>query len=338
MLFVLIVLVAVLCAVSLYALDVISAYTAFVGRSFGLDAPPAAVPPVVAPAATPAPSKPASAGSTYVAPIASCGAAIDCDAASKLALAHYSASPGAQPGAQITRVASAADHNACNYAFTIPGTMKTVHVNVLGHSADVAVPFPQEERRFVFARDPVTCAPTTVDVMGDAGSGFMVENAVAGTLSLGGMCAVPQGGKTSDGGPRGAPAMRRLRAGAALGVRPHDRADTPARGQVVLSGRGGGEQGERGEDPAVGVQRYARPEVELRRAEGRGAERDQTRLLPGSAGWEQCEGDAPRDVGLQRLRRRTALRDDPLPVSTSYPSLRRRDELHGPADGAVFRG
>jgi hypothetical protein len=110
MLFVLIILTAVLCAVVLYALDVIPAYTALVGRWFGLDAAPPVAPPITA-----------SAGSTYVAPSASCNAAIDCAAASELALAHYAASPGAQPGARITRAASAADDNACNYAFVVPG-------------------------------------------------------------------------------------------------------------------------------------------------------------------------------------------------------------------------
>ena len=65
----------------------------------------------------------------------------------------------------------------------------------------IDVPFPPDERRFVFARDARTCKPTKVVGMGGAGSGFMVENAVAGTISLGGMCAVPQGGRTSDGVP-----------------------------------------------------------------------------------------------------------------------------------------
>lgn len=176
--FLILVILVVFVALSVYVLGVVPAYNALVDRYLVVKAPP--TPPSTAPTAHP------STTTAYVAPDTSCGAPIDCNAASHLALDYYMTSGGGQPGTTITKVAGSADPLACSYAFGKP-------------TANGGVLSPADERRFVFAKDAKTCAPTRVDSMGGAGSGFLVENVVPGTLSLGGMCAMPHGGLTANG-------------------------------------------------------------------------------------------------------------------------------------------
>lgn len=197
MIFLVIVLATFLVTLLLYASGWVPAFTVFVDSHLtgssaeqkpasSADKPAAAASKQVVPTST-----------VYVPPDTSCNAPIDCTAASNLALDHYVASAGALPGAKVSSIASAADPLACNYKFV--GT-KTVNVPSK-EKPTIQLPYGADERRFVFVRDDKTCAATKVNSMGEAGSGFMVENAIRGTLSLGGMCATPQGGKTSNGVP-----------------------------------------------------------------------------------------------------------------------------------------
>lgn len=196
----LVILALLLIALILYISRIVPVYTAFIDTHlFGVPveqapttttttAAKATTSPVVPPVQTPA------------APPAPCIAPVNCNAASKLALDHYMSFSGAPQGTAVTKAVGSSNPSTCNFAFGIPGT-KTVFVELLGRKTPVQVPNPPDERRLVFARDAESFALTGVREMGGPGSGFMVENLVPGTISLGGMCAVPQGGRISEGVP-----------------------------------------------------------------------------------------------------------------------------------------
>jgi hypothetical protein len=196
MMFLIVVLTLVLIALSVYASGIFPAYTTFVDAH--LLGVPAKTPATAAQTQTASNVVPTS----TVLPISptSCMAAVDCKAALQLALQHYTSVTGAPQGTTICRVAGSLDPTACSFAFDVPGS-KTVTLDLRGRKTNVQVPIPADERRLVFTRDSKSCAPIGVTDMGGPGSGFMVENLIPGTLSLGGMCASLETGARRPGPP-----------------------------------------------------------------------------------------------------------------------------------------